>query len=440
MALCAGFITHYYWERLEEIDDFEFPLSFWNWLIRGVAVPVVLVSVLSTGITPFFPPLIEQVRILRKLSSSWEGFLMFFSLATVIVVTYWAAVSLLCMLGMILRRAESKAEFLVLGGFWSLLLAPIAYVLVRFNGWPSAGAAASLWLLPIVGSTWKAVDRPKVYQSYSKAEADIKFGRYDQAELEVIRQLEIDATDYEGWMKLAELYARHFKDLPSADQTIRDLCEQPEITSAQVSIALDTLATWHLTIARNPGAARSALELLCRKLPGSHFARMADMRIRQLPRDQDELLDREKNHRIRLPALREDASVPSSEETEANKLDAADQANRCVEILKREPNNMPAREKLAILFTERLNNPQHGIEQLRLLMDVPDATENQKGQWLSLIAAWQMNYAHDKSAARETCRRLIREFPQSPQAFAAQRRLNLMEMEERFASATGSQG
>jgi hypothetical protein len=433
VAVSTVYITHYYWQRLSELEDFEFPLSFWQWFIRGIALPIIVVGLLSTGILSFFPPLVEQVRILKNINSQVVGYLYFLSVTSLIVATYWNAVTLVCMVGMIVRRIESKTDFVMLASFWSVLLLPITYVMVRFNGWPSLGAATGLWLLPVVGSTWKAAQRPPVILNYSKAEADIKFGRYDQAEIEVIQQLERDATDFEGWMKLAEIYAKHFKDLNSADQTIRDLCSQPEIPSAQVSVALDTLATWHLTLGKNPGAARSALELLARKLPGTHFARMAAMRIQQLPRDHDELIEREQNHRIRLPALREDAPVAASSDNENNRLNAVDQANRCVDILKREPNNIQAREKLAILFAEQLNQPEQGIEQLRQVMDVPSASEGQKAQWLSLIAAWQLNHAHDKTAARETCQRLIREYPQSPQAFAAQRKLNLLEMEERFA-------
>jgi len=46
-----------------------------------------------------------------------------------------------------------------------------------------------------------------------------------------------------------------------------------------------------------------------------------------------------------------------------------------------------------------------------------------------------MKYRQDPAAARVRLEQLVREFPQTPQAFAAQRRLNLMEMEERFRKA-----
>jgi len=44
-----------------------------------------------------------------------------------------------------------------------------------------------------------------------------------------------------------------------------------------------------------------------------------------------------------------------------------------------------------------------------------------------LLALWQNKYRKDTEAARKLWQRLIHEFPQSPQAFAAQRQLILME-------------
>ena len=59
-------------------------------------------------------------------------------------------------------------------------------------------------------------------------------------------------------------------------------------------------------------------------------------------------------------------------------------------------------------------------------------SDAKKAEWLGLLAVWEMKYAGDTEAARAWCERLIKEYPQSPQAFAAQRRLKLMEMEEKL--------
>jgi hypothetical protein len=54
---------------------------------------------------------------------------------------------------------------------------------------------------------------------------------------------------------------------------------------------------------------------------------------------------------------------------------------------------------------------------------------------MGLVAAWQIKYLGDLQKGRETMERLIRRFPQSPQAFAAQRRINLMDLEAKIRAA-----
>jgi len=52
-----------------------------------------------------------------------------------------------------------------------------------------------------------------------------------------------------------------------------------------------------------------------------------------------------------------------------------------------------------------------------------------------LMAAWQIRYLRDAGAARTTLERLIREYPQSAQAFAAQRRISLIDTELKMRQA-----
>ena len=106
-------------------------------------------------------------------------------------------------------------------------------------------------------------------------------------------------------------------------------------------------------------------------------------------------------------------------------------ANECVEKLKHDPNNVPAREKLARLFAEQLDRADLGIEQINLLLEMPDQEEGRRAEWWGLIAAWQLKYRQDPDAARQILERLVREFPHTPQALAAQRRIRLIDAEQR---------
>jgi len=264
----------------------------------------------------------------------------------------------------------------------------------------------------------------------------MKFGKYKDAEREVLKELEQCEDNVEGWMMLADLYANHFNDLPEADRTIRELCGQPNVIGIQISLALHRLADWQLNLADNPESARSALEEICLRLPGTHFARMARQRIEQLPNTSEELREQRKKKTLKLPALSADLedtlSVPTPE---GNRHEAEAQANRWVERLKRNPNDAAAREELATILAERLGEPDLAIEQLDLLLAMPDQPERKCAEWLAMVAAWLLKYRQDRNAARVRLEQLVREFPQTPQAFAAQRRLNLMEVEERFQKA-----
>jgi hypothetical protein len=62
-----------------------------------------------------------------------------------------------------------------------------------------------------------------------------------------------------------------------------------------------------------------------------------------------------------------------------------------------------------------------------LLLDLPEQPESKRAEWLGLTAAWHIKYRHDLAAGRRTLERLLQEFPHTPQALAARRRLELMD-------------
>jgi hypothetical protein len=263
---------------------------------------------------------------------------------------------------------------------------------------------------------------------YARAVARLKFGKYPEAEREIIHQLEKREDDFDGWMMLADLYANQFNDLPEAEQSILEICDQPKTTASQLSVALHRLADWHLQRAGDPAAARHALQMICDRLPGTHLARMAQLRISQLPATAAELRRQKSATTIPLPALGDSIDrAPAPPESAMERHKAAEAANACVEILEQAPDNVSARERLARLFAEHLDQPDQGIEQVTLLLDMPDQPDARRAEWLGLIAAWHIRYRQDADAGREVLQRVINEFPQSPQALSARRRLQLLD-------------
>ena len=264
---------------------------------------------------------------------------------------------------------------------------------------------------------------------YSRAIARMKFGKYSDAEWEIIRELEKREDDFQGWMMLADLYANHFHDLKEAEKTVLDICTRPDTTAPEQSIALHRLADWNLKLARDLDGARFALGLICERLPGTHLARMAQLRMQQLPENLDELRQKEDTRAsIRMPALGDTFDdLPPRPLSSASRKKAAELANAVVQRLEEDPKNVPAREKLARLFTEELHKADLGIEQLNLLLEMPDQPDLRRAEWLSLIAAWNFKYLQNRAEARAILERLAREFPNTPQALAARRRLQLMD-------------
>jgi hypothetical protein len=200
------------------------------------------------------------------------------------------------------------------------------------------------------------------------------------------------------------------------------LCAQQTTTASQLAVGLHRLADWQLKLAQDPDAARRALLIICDRLRGTHLAHMAQLRINQLPASRSEMREQQSSRPVPLPALGDQMEEPVSTEL-MDRNQATKDANALVEQLKQNPNNVAAREKLARVLTERLAKPELGIEQLELLLGMPERSDGERANWLGLMAAWYIKHLHDLDNGRRVLERLTREHPTSVQAFAARRRL-----------------
>jgi hypothetical protein len=441
-CLCGAVqVALVYWTRLDEAEALRERRVFVAWAVKGLGVPVLSWLVFNSGWVPGLPTLLPQLEAARSGKGPWLGlYLDLTAGALFVIASYWCAVTLAWLVRLELMRLDKWVEFGLLAGFWSLLLLPAGALIIRSAGWGAAGLAAAAWLAPIVHGLPNLRAAPKRPPTYSRALAKLKLGKFNEAEWEVIRELETCENDFDGWMMLAELYAVHFHDLPAAEKTICDLCSQPEMDRSQVAVALHRLADWYLKFEEDPLAARCALEAICRRYPDTHLAYMARQRLDQLPATREALQQQHEGRRIRLPALRsnlEEAPAPAGAR-ETSRAEAAAVANRLVERLKQDPNDVPAREEVARVLAEQLDQPDLGIEQMNLLLGLPGQPDGRRAEWLASIATWQIRYQQDSEAAQATLERLVHDHPQSPQAFTAQRRLFLMAAEARLRRARGA--
>lgn len=404
-----------------------------DWSIKGLVVPVTLWTVINIGFSWDLPPFMPEVQAAKAGGGSWVPELLSVA-ATGLFITasYWSTLTLGWLLTSAARGSDdaSRKEFKSLCLTCLLGLSIPVGLIVVLGGLSTLGFAGTLFLAPMAAYSRNILQPRKMPPMYARAIARIKFGKYTEAEWEIIRELENWEDDFEGWMMLAELYATHFNDLGEAERTVLELCNQPKLSPSHLSVALHRLADWHLKLARDPDAARRALQLICERLNGTHLARMATLRIDQLPCSTAELRDALTARVIPLPALGDQLDAPATppplDRHQATKL-----ANSCVDKLKENPNNVQARETLARTLAEQLDQAVVGIEQITLLLNMPDRSDSERAEWLGLIAAWHIKYCQDPVAGRKYLERLVQEFPNSPQSFSARRRLDLLDRELR---------
>lgn len=421
-----------YWERLLGQNTSPGAPAYAKWVAAGLVAPTVLWLLLNCGLSSALPPLVPEIAFAKSGGGRWFPLVFTHTVPGLLAIgSYWAAVTFAHFAILTGIQAESRREFAIIAAVLSAILVPLAAFICWKGGLPWAGAALSIWLLPLVHFTVSLVWRPEPLPSYARAIARAKLGKYREAETEVIHQLEQRDDDFEGWMMLADLYANQFGDLAEADRTIRWVCGQPSVTPLQVSIACHRLADWHLKLANDPQAAAAALEELCRRAPGGHFEKMARVRMRQLPRSRQELIEQKNPKPIRLPQLPSDLGEAACQpEPRLSRHEALNRAQEFVDRLKRDPNDAAQREQFAVLLAEELGKADLAIEQLQLLVAMPGQPEDKRAAWLSRIAAWQFRYRRDRPSAMSVLQQLIADFPQTAHAFAAQRWMKLLEMDE----------
>jgi hypothetical protein len=437
---CFAALAFHYWNQGFGPNGPLGTIPFSPWLWTGLMLPLVGWLLLNSALLPGLPPLIPEIAIARSTRQSWLPLV--FSLTgpgLLFIGSLWTAVSFAWLAAAIYRHAESQRDFMAVAGAVSLLCAPLAGLCAWGGGWAWAGISGVLWFLPVTHCTLWLAAHPDKVPMYARAIARMKLGKYKEAEEEVIQQLEKRADDFDGWLMLAELYAAQFGDLNEAERTISWLCDQPTTSPFQIATAFHRLADWHLKLCDNPAAARRALDEISRRLPDTHLAKMATLRQSQLPRSREEWMEKKIPRKIALPALTGEINASPAPASKLSRSEALVLAERYVTALNQNPNDVAVREKFARTLTEQLDKANLGLEQLALLLDMPDQPELKKAEWLSLSAAWQVRYCGDRNKGRALLERLIHELPQTPQAFAAQRWLGLWEMEEKLQRASVEQ-
>ena len=266
---------------------------------------------------------------------------------------------------------------------------------------------------------------------YSVAQSLRKKDRYVEAEAELRQQLEKYPQDYAGQIMLAEVQAENLGNFSGARATIETILSQTNHQPANVADALNQLADWHLKFNSDSGEARLALERVQQILPDSPFAMMAAQRIARLVSTDEASAARnrapvvmgiyEKDIGLRKIPLRLPPEVTDPETLVAE----------CQLQLEKHPLDSATREQLALLYLEHQHKMDLAMNELEVLIGNPNFSLRERVRWLNLMATWQIIYAGDEEAARQSLQRIIQMSPHGAVADVARNRLDRLKNELR---------
>src|SRR6266496_1302306 len=190
-----------------------------SWTIKGLLLPLALWMVMNIGVSFQLQPFMPQIQAAQNRGVSWLGVYMGVIAAGMFIIgSCWSALTIgwsLVIARAHLHKAEDKNFKQVSRTWFALMLLPTVGI-VLLGGWGMLGVASMLLLVVIVRQVSPILQATKAPPMYSSAIAKIKFGKYAEAEWELIRELEKCEDDFEGWMMMAELYATRFCDLGEA--------------------------------------------------------------------------------------------------------------------------------------------------------------------------------------------------------------------------------
>jgi tetratricopeptide (TPR) repeat protein len=254
-------------------------------------------------------------------------------------------------------------------------------------------------------------------------------GKYFEALTEVRRQLDKFPNDFEGQILLAELQAEKLNDLPGAEVTIQRLCQQPGHAPLNIAFALNKVADWHLSLAKDRDAARKSLEKIIELLPDTEMSLQASQRIARLA-DTETLLSPHQRQKVVVKKGVENLGLMwAQDHLKPSETDPARVAADYVKHLQLHPLDTHAREKLAVIYANHYHRLDLALDQLEQLVQQPNQPPKNVVHWLNLIADMQVQENAELELVRATLQRIVDLYPDLAAATTARRRIETLRFE-----------
>jgi tetratricopeptide (TPR) repeat protein len=270
---------------------------------------------------------------------------------------------------------------------------------------------------------------PVAQPAYSIARSLQKKGKYQEAVLEIHKQLERFPTDLEGQLLLAEIHAEDLKDMPAAELTIRRFCDQPGHAPQNIAFALYSLADWHLKITQDRQAAQRDLEKIIELFPGSEFALGAAHRIAHLGSTEMLLAPHDRKKFTVTEGVRNVGLLREQEQLKPAEQDPEQVAAECVKHLEQHPLDTEARERLAVIYADHYGRLDLAADELEEMIRQPNQSARRVVHWLNLLADLQVRHAAGLEAAQQTLQRIVDRDPKAAAAEIARNRLARLKLE-----------
>jgi len=349
-----------------------------------------------------------------------------------------------------LRRSEDPARLV----FKWILTVPVIWYLVKVVGpMASSGGFQVILFLPLAGVCaivliiiWRhnlagliarpfevlftgGGEAPVPQPAYSIARSLQKRGKYQEAVLEIHKQLERFPTDVEGQLLLAEIHAEDLKDMTAAELTIRRFCDQPGHAPQHIAFALYSLADWHLKITQDREAAQRNLEQIVELFPGSEFALGAAHRIAHLGSTEMLLAPHDRKKFAVTEGVRNLGLQHEQEQLKPAEPDPAQVAAECVKHLEQHPLDTEVRERLAVIYADHYERLDLAAGELEQMIQQPRQPARRVAHWLNLLADLQVRHGATFETVQQTLQRIVDRDPHAAAAEIARNRLALLKLE-----------
>ena len=245
---------------------------------------------------------------------------------------------------------------------------------------------------------------------YSMAQTKRCNGHPQEAVQLLREQLEKFPGDFPGVMLLAAIQAEDLRDLAGAQATLENWIQGPAATPQGLASALTALADWRLQFARDPEAARVALERIVRTLPDTPLAHQAAQRLAHLP-TAEHLMASRPGATVDLPPREKDIGLRKTFPGPVAASDPDAVAEGYVKQLEKHPADTDTREKLAVLYAEHFHRLDLAVDQLEQLIAFPNESPKHVAHWLNLLADLHIRVGRDMAAAEAALRRILEQFP-----------------------------